>query len=157
MMVAQRKHTPSSLTDGSPIWLPQVENWFIGGAMLAESPDVVSVAGTVAPEDFRDETLGTIWSVMPYLENTGFAFVAQALGDRIDEVGGEPRLVELAFAQGAYLYRAPVFLEAHAMLVRREGEKRRRLRALSEEAQAVYAGTNVTPIYARPEYRGIEF
>ena len=128
------------LPDGSPTWLPQVERWLVGGAMLAEQPDVQTAAAVCTPADFRDESLGLIWSVMPYLEVPGLAFVAQALGDRIDDAGGEPRLVDLAFAQGAYMYRSAVCLEAHAGLVHDWGERRRAPQRLSEQARAVHEG-----------------
>lgn len=141
-MVALR--TPAILPDGAPEWLPQVERWLVGAAMLSSHEDVVTAFASCLPEDFRDEQLGRFWAELPFLEECP---CAAHLTIRMGAEHG-PELVELAFAQGAWLYASRACMEAHAVLVHQWGEKRRRLHALSQEAHEVYTGTpaNVVPI-----------
>lgn len=130
----------SHLPDGSPSWLPQAERWLVGGAMLSTSQDVISAAAVVTPADFRDGALGGIWEALVSLDECPcWVHVAKAMDSRLlDEIGGEPALVEIAYSQGSYLYANRVGLEAHATLVREWGEKRRRVQELAAEARAVY-------------------
>lgn len=148
------------MPDGSPIWLPQVERWLVGGAMLSKPEDVQTAAATCTSDDFLDRALAPLWDVLPYLECPCWLHASEALNDSdLDALGGEPGLVELAYTHNSYLYANKVGLEAHAGMVHEWGEKRRKLQALSQEAAAVYEGrpSNVTPIYQRPEYVAVGF
>ena len=144
--------TASILPDGSPTWLASVERYLVGGAMRALSPEHVVNAATVCiSEDFRDATLGMIWDVLPGLDCPCWVHVAEALlanGD-IDRVGGEPRLVELAGSEMAFLYSARVCLEAHAELVHRYAEQRRALQRLQVEAERVFSGGAAGPSWSK--------
>ena len=136
------KKVATILPDGSPEWLPQVERWLVGGALLSRTEDIVNAAAVCSPDDFRDELLGKAWASLPYMECPCVAHLVRELGDEY-----APEFVELAGAQGAWLYATKVGLEAHASLVHEWGEKRRKIRDLSEQAKAVYAGaSNVVPI-----------
>ncbi len=140
----KNREAPPILPDGTPAWLPQIERWLVGAAMLSSQEDVVTVSASCLPGDFRDEQLGRFWAELPFLDDCP---CAAHLTIRMGAEYG-PELVELAFAQGAWLYASRACMESHAVLVHQWGEKRRRLQALSQEAQEVYAGepTNVIPI-----------
>jgi hypothetical protein len=144
----------SHLPDGSPAWLPQCERWLVGAAMLSTTEDVISAAGICTPSDFRDEVLGGIWGALVGLEECPcWVHAARAMPARLlDDIGGEPELVEIAYSQGAYLYANHAGLDAHASLVREWGEKRRKIQSLSSEVRAVYQ--NNIADQPRPKGRG---
>src|SRR5690606_26111027 len=103
-------------------WLPRVERWLAGAAMLSKLEDVQTAAAVCTPDDFRDEALGRIWAVVPFIECPCWVHVAEAMPkEDLEEVGGEPALVEIAYTQGAFLYANKVGLEAHAEIVREWG------------------------------------
>src|SRR5690606_6140289 len=96
---------------------------------------------------------------VPFIECPCWVHVAEAMPkEDLEEVGGEPALVEIAYTQGAFLYANKVGLEAHAEIVREWGVKRREIQALSDRARAIYETrpSNITAIYDRPEYRGLD-
>jgi hypothetical protein len=137
------------LLDGSPEWLPRCERALVGAALQSSLEDVVTAAAVCTPEDFRDEHLSIIWSAISRLDECPcWVHVANVLGNQLDDIGGEPELVELAFGQGAYVFANKVGLESHAELVREWGEKRRKFASLGAEARDLFENkiTPITPV-----------
>lgn len=145
-----------TLSDGSPLYLKHAEEWLVGGAMCAPQDHALIISIDLSASDFRDASLGTIWSAICDARSSMVSDVAALLLERgqLDEVGGEPRLTELAFSTWAFMYAGMAALEANAGVVKDWSNRRRLIREASETAQAVYAGApvNVIPLYARPEY-----
>lgn len=144
------------LSDGSPVYLEWTEAWLVGGAMCARPDDVQIVSFAVEPQDFRDQSLGMIWSAVVEAPTPMLADVARILMQRgqLDEVGGEPRLAELATSFYGFMYSSLSCLEAHAEIVKDWSNRRKTIREAGETARAVYEGAPMrhVPIYERAEY-----
>lgn len=135
-MVRQRYIAP----DGTPDYVIHAEQWLVGGAMLA--PAIPSLQ----PEDFHDESLGTVWRAVSQIASTGreatVPAVAQLLAEwgALDAIGTETRLTTLAADPLAFLYAGTAALKAQAELVSEWGARRRRIAELAEEVRAVSGG-----------------
>lgn len=145
-----------TLPDGAHETTPQVERWLVGAAMVAQPQDVKLAAAVVEPRDFRDPFLGECWGHLPFMDCPCAACLTRAMGEQ-----WAPDIVELAFREGAYLYSSAVCLEAHATIVRKEGEKRRALQAVvaeaNEKVSLIRAGVEkVVPIYMHPDYQDLD-
>lgn len=134
------------LSDGTPIYVQWAEEWLAGGAMLANQDDALVVALIVEPSDFRDQSLGMIWSALLDAQTTMIHHVAAVLHERgqLDEVGGEPRLASLCTTSWAWLYSGLSALEAHAGIVKDWSNRRRLVREAGEVAAAILDGKPIT-------------
>ena len=134
------------LSDGSPLYLKFAEEWLVGGAMCAPQDHALIASLIVEPSDFRDASLGAIWSAICDAPTTMVPDVAHLLLERglLDEVGGEPRLTELAFSTWAFMYAGLPSLEANAGVVKDWSNRRRLVRAAGETARAVLEGKPIT-------------
>lgn len=129
--------------DGTPEYVIHTEQLLVGGGMLAPLDAIPSAA---RPEDFHDDTLGTIWNAVTHIAATrqepSVPAVARLLEEwgSLEEVGGEPRLVLLAGDRFAFLYAGKAALEAHAGIVAEWGAKRREIARLADEIRSVTSG-----------------
>ena len=127
------------LTDGAPTYLVTAEEYVVGGAMWATAADVRRV--DLSPRDFRDPTLGAIWTAIRDVDDPTYPVVASRLLELgwLDKVGAEPRLVELS---GAVLlcYGGLPWLQSHAHVVKDWSNRRALIKQASEVAKAAYEG-----------------
>ena len=152
--------------DGTPDFALDAERWLVGGALLA-SPEAVLEAGRLATgDDFYDHLHGLVWNTLHVLAAAGkepsIATVSYALNQagKLDEVGGEPALVQLASDPLAFLYAGEPSLCAHAGIVADYGKRRRAAREQLQQAQEMARGAQglitrgnaAAPVYMRPEY-----
>jgi hypothetical protein len=134
-----------SLPDGSPDWLPMLEERLVGAALVSFREHVVMAAGTVTPDDFRDPLLARVWAVVAFEECPCALHVADALaGDQeFERLCGVMGLVEMTRYGSAFIY-ANEGLVSHAALVRREGERRRAVADIITDANQKVAALNGT-------------
>jgi replicative DNA helicase len=128
------------LTDGAPLYLKMAEEYLVGGALLASRAEVQAI--NLSPRDFRDTSLGAIWTAIKEVpSDPTWPLVAARLNERgwIDSVGGEPRLVDLSGAV-VLLYGGLPWLQAHASIVKDWSTRRAILKQASETAKAAYEG-----------------
>lgn len=133
------------LEDNSPLYLKWAEEWLIGGAMCAPQ-DQAMLAPLVTPADFRDDSLGIIWSALCDAPTTMVPDVADLLLARglLEEIGGETRLTELAFTTWAFMYAGEPSLRANAGVVKNWSDRRRRIRVNGEENRDLLEGKPIT-------------
>jgi replicative DNA helicase len=148
------------LPDGSPEWLPLVEERLVGAALLSFPEHVTTSASVATPNDFRDPVMGMVWGAMMFLVCPCPLHVAEALEDNNEfhRAGGLPMLVELTRHTSGFLY-ANEGLESHAALVRREGERRRAVAKIVSEANEKIGSLGnraYDSLYDRPEFNNLD-
>lgn len=127
------------LTDGAPYYLKAAEEYVVGGGMLASREEVQSV--NLSPREFRDTSLGAIWACIRESDEPTLPLVAACLHSRgwLDEVGGEPRLVELS-GSVSLLYGGLPWMQAHASIIKDWANRRAAIKSASDAAKAAYDG-----------------
>lgn len=132
------------LSDGMPTYLQWTEEWFIGACLIAAEADVMTLATTIEPSDFRDRSLGQVWEAIR-TGGTSLPEVCRTLQEwgELDDVGSEMRLAHLAASEGAMVYSGLPSLKAHAGIIKDWSNRRKVIKEASETAQSVYAGAPV--------------
>ena len=143
------------LTDGSPVHLVTSEEYIVGGAMWATAADVRCI--DLSPRDFRDPSLGAIWTAIRDVDEPTYPVVASRLLELgwLDKVGAEPRLVELSGAV-LLLYGGLPWMQAHASIIKDWSNRRAAIKQASQVAKAAYEGKKTTSLYDRTEYQNLD-
>ncbi len=117
---------------------PQAEEAVIA-ALLMDEGSYVHVSGIVKAEDFYRESHAWLYEACVNLAERGESItiptVARELGDRLDQIGGEPFIVELV---GRHF--AATGVEAHAKIVARDALYRRLINAGSQIVRVANEG-----------------
>lgn len=151
------------LPDGTPHWLGMAEEATCAAALHCAAADVRAEQLTGA--DFLLRGCGQAWDAIVAASHARYE-VGQDDGDTVNaaerDLDGVPSILAVAarlpgdalpelqrWVGAWWTYCHPAGLRAHAALVRRESERRRRLRELSREAARVGSGGPLPPAPAR--------
>lgn len=117
--------------DGAPAWLPAIEEALVTAALFCTAEEVR--AQGLSFEDFRDPQCGKVWRAALKTDAPSILTVGAQLGTKA--------VVVMQRWYGEYSYLcSPEALGVHAEMVKAESVRRKRLRALGEEAAAVGRG-----------------
>lgn len=130
------------MPDGTPEFCVEAERELIGAALLSEPEDVLKVA--LSGGDFRDRDLGTIWEAIQVAAsngNPGIVTTAYHLGENLDRVGAETRLVDLAGKALVEQQFPHLTLLTHPQIIKEWALRRKGLARAQEMAQQAFKGT----------------